>query len=62
MKGKTPKVSAVPAKEQAKTTTNRSPIDYTRRDRNFERMMIRENRDHHIWKEKLRKEKNGFHK
>jgi|LauGreDrversion4_2_1035121.scaffolds.fasta_scaffold698069_1 hypothetical protein len=35
-------------------------VDYTQRNRGNERIMHKENQEHMVWKDRLRKEKQGF--
>ena len=37
-------------------------VDYSRRDRSVEKNMFKENTQHLVWKDRLRKEREGFNK
>ena len=41
---------------------SRVPVDYSQRDRVTEKIMVKENKEHQFWKDRLRKEKSGFSK
>jgi len=39
---------------------NKRPVDYTVRDRSFEKNMIRQNVEHLGWQDRLRKEREAY--
>jgi hypothetical protein len=42
--------------------TGKMPVDYTQRDRGKERVMHKEHKEHISWKDRLRKEREGYNK